>query len=1092
MLRRRFQNCKIMVGILLLEMVLGALVAQSQAQNIPATDLAPLLPPVIYAVQGVPLTVYYDNLILADEETKVIGFTAECELGHKGDRSWVIETKDAKPGVYSFKLSARTSTGKLHQATSRIVLSAPMSQQRSLRMLIVGDSLTDATWYPNRIATLLEENGQTDWSMIGTRKKWNALPNVQHEGYGGRAWPWFVRHHEAEPDIKANKFSSPFVFNQAENKPALDVDRYLEKHADGKKLDVITILLGINDCFTASRDPEKLTAEKLRWMFENAGRLVAEFRKVCPDAKIGICITPPSNSREAAFVANYKDNYPHQGWQLVLRELQQAQIKRFRDRERENIYLIPIELHVDATAGFPDDNAVHPNKLGYNQIGDAIYSWMAAMTASLPEPALEKRNDLKPTAAHPNDSGSADAPQETERLPGSKPLRPDADKLKVQRKQVFDYFDRQIAATQEHRDKRWQSDDLSLEAYQRFVESHRPKLRTMLGLVEGDARSGTAIVEHVTKNDVFQVERIFIPVTDGLTARGLLFTPHSVGKKPAIVICPDADTWPERLAQTSPLLDGHSTVLIMQSVERLVDHSYCEKTRGKDRRWILYRLGFVVGRTMPGLDVQDTLAAVEFLSHQENVDAGNISITGRGQGGMTALLTAALDTRISAVTVTDYFDCRNRCWAEPVDRRLRDQLLLFGDAELAAMIAPRPLTIQASPKFLADATAFDAEVKRATRFYQDTSSLRQLTIAKDIDTSLDAKHEFEFSEKEASAARDAHFEERLSWLRKQIDQSETKRYARWKILEQPAVEFPSIIEAMLNDYRQMTGSLPDDGTPPIVRSELALATESYRVFRVSIDVRKGVDVYGHLILPAGFEGKRPAVICQHGFGGMPEKISGVGMTSDSSYHEVGRKLAQKGYVVFAPTLMHIQPSEEVSRQTRQATAIGKMRLAMPLAKTNRVIDFLESLPSVDEDRIGYYGLSYGGYSAIWMAPLLDRLAVNIISGNFNDWRTKITSGELNTSYLRHTDEDMYSWDCLNRFTHPELIAMMSPRPVCIEYGNRDGITTPEWTAYAWKQTTAIRDYLGLTDRIHLYEFDGPHEINGVETFEFLDRWLKPE
>ncbi len=360
-----------------------------------------------------------------------------------------------------------------------------------------------------------------------------------------------------------------------------------------------------------------------------------------------------------------------------MRELQQAQIKHFRDREKENIYLIPIELHVDATAGFPDDNAVHPNKLGYNQIGDAIYSWMAAMTVSLPEPALEKHNDskkhndLKSTIANSSDNDSADAPQETERLPGSKPLHPDADKLEVQRKQVFDYFDRQIAATQEHRDKRWQTDDLSLEAYQRFVEIQRPKLRAMLGLVEGDPRSGTAIVEHITKNDVFQVERISIPVTDGLAARGLLFTPHSVGKKPAIVVGPDADTWPERLAQTSPLLDGHSTVLIMQSVERLVDHSYCDKTRSKDRRWILYRLGFVVGRTIPGLDVQDTLAAVEFLSRRVNVDAGNISITGCGQGGMTALLTAALDSRVSAVTVTDFLDCRNRCWAEPVDRRSR-------------------------------------------------------------------------------------------------------------------------------------------------------------------------------------------------------------------------------------------------------------------------------------------------------------------------------------------------------------------------------------------------------------------------------------
>ena len=123
--------------------------------------------------------------------------------------------------------------------------------------------------------------------------------------------------------------------------------------------------------------------------------------------------------------------------------------------------------------------------------------------------------------------------------------------------------------------------------------------------------------------------------------------------------------------------------------------------------------------------------------------------------------------------------------------------------------------------------------------------------------------------------------------------------------------------------------------------------------------------------------------------------------------------------------------------------------------------------------------------------LLDGVAVSIISGNFNDWRTKITSDEKNTSYLRHPDEDMSSWNCLNRFTHPELIAMMIPRPVAIEYGNRDGITTPEWTAYAWNQTKKIRDHLGQTDRIQLFEFDGPHEIHGIETFKFLDRWLKP-
>jgi len=45
-----------------------------------------------------------------------------------------------------------------------------------------------------------------------------------------------------------------------------------------------------------------------------------------------------------------------------------------------------------------------------------------------------------------------------------------------------------------------------------------------------------------------------------------------------------------------------------------------------------------------------------------------------------------------------------------------------------------------------------------------------------------------------------------------------------------------------------------------------------------------------------------------------------------------------------------------------------MRTGIELAKLHRVVDFHQSLPFVDPQRIGYYELSYGGYSAIWMPP----------------------------------------------------------------------------------------------------------------------------
>jgi dienelactone hydrolase len=688
------------------------------------------------------------------------------------------------------------------------------------------------------------------------------------------------------------------------------------------------------------------------------------------------------------------------------------------------------------------------------------------------------------------------------RLPNSEPLLPDAGDLQAQRKQISDYFQKQIETARDARDESWRPDYSSVEAYGSSLDGKRVRLRQMLGLIDGVEAVGPASVEKLGQDGGFIIERVTIPIAEGLAARGLLFTPTSSGTKPAVIICPDADVWPERLmgldgrtaafARVSQYLNGGSVVFVQQSIERLADHSYSDKTRSKDRRLILYRLGYVVGRTMPGSDVQDTLAAVDFLAKRKGVDARRISLFGHRQGGMTALLAAAVDSRITGSVVSDYFDSRDRCWAEPVDRRLRGRLIQFGDAELAALIAPRSLTIEASETFLGGATDFNVEHARALRFYEGISAKDRLKVVKRRVFKPRDSLSLKVDSVRVTGVRDRHFEERLAWLRNQIDASEAKRYARWGILEKPASKFPEIQQTMLKDYRRMIGALPEDGTPLKVRSELASTTEKFRIYRVTIDVRKGVDVYGNLVVPNNIKGKRPAVICQHGFGGYPNKITGLGMTNDTVYREYGRQLAEKGYVVFAPMLLHISPSEEVSRQMRQANAVDMMRLAIPLAKTERVIDFLESLPYVSADRIGYYGLSYGGYSAIHLAPLIDRLAATICSGNFNDWRSKITSDEVNTSYLRHPDEDMYFWNALNRFTHPELIAMSSPRPFCIEFGTRDGITSPAWTAYAWKQTQALFDHIGRPDRILLAEFEGRHEIKATETFEFLDRWLMPE
>lgn len=43
---------------------------------------------------------------------------------------------------------------------------------------------------------------------------------------------------------------------------------------------------------------------------------------------------------------------------------------------RENVFLVPIQLNLDPVDGYPANNGVHPNEAGYKQIGTSIYAWL--------------------------------------------------------------------------------------------------------------------------------------------------------------------------------------------------------------------------------------------------------------------------------------------------------------------------------------------------------------------------------------------------------------------------------------------------------------------------------------------------------------------------------------------------------------------------------------------------------------------------------------------------------------------------------------------------------------------------------------------
>lgn len=106
----------------------------------------------------------------------------------------------------------------------------------------------------------------------------------------------------------------------------------------------------------------------------------------------------------------------------------------------------------------------------------------------------------------------------------------------------------------------------------------------------------------------------------------------------------------------------------------------------------------MLGRTIAGLRIQETMAAIGYVPERSELDASRIGIFGLSGGGLVAAFTAALDERIGAAVVSGYTNTfrdsilnRRHCIDNYVPGLLRDAEM----ADWIGLIAPRPLFIEA-------------------------------------------------------------------------------------------------------------------------------------------------------------------------------------------------------------------------------------------------------------------------------------------------------------------------------------------------------------------------------------------------------------
>lgn len=744
-----------------------------------------------------------------------------------------------------------------------------------------------------------------------------------------------------------------------------------------------------------------------------------------------------------------------------------------------------------------------------------------------------------------------------EPLPGTAPLTWEEEDLSARMMDgAHEFVERQIAESIDKRQKHWNRDFSSLEAYTESVEPNRRRLREILGVVDerlpgtfeqfGDDANPALVAE----TDNYTIYQVRWPVLQDVFGEGLWIRPKH---QPTahIVALSDADQTPEELLGLAGKLapqqqwgrrlaeKGFEIVIpTLVNRERLAtEDSRLRRSDQTNREWI-YRQAFHMGRHIIGYEVQKVLAAVDCFE-QKGVSSDKIGVAGYGEGGMIAFYAAAVDTRIRGALVSGYFGPRQAVWSEPIYRNVWSLLHEFGDAEIASLILPRSLVIEYSecpqvvdqkgelktPTFEQVRAEVDCLPAKSRQWHQvsvvhgdagktvgpgSEEALRGLEGAlmgglsggkESEQVPADRRQAFDPAVRHGRAVQ--QLEDHVQQLIRQSEHVRDQFFLfnvmpelaerKWTTEKQrPIHDVAKFIEGakpFREKFRvEAMGTFDEPLLPPNARTRKILENDKWTAYDVVLDVYAELFAWGVLVIPKDIKPgeRRPVVVCQHGRNGLPrDTIDG----NKTAYNDFAAQLAERGFVTFAPHNLY-RGEDRYRWLDRKANTIKATLFSFIIAQHDQILHWLAAQPFVDGDRIAFYGLSYGGETAVRVPTILEGYCLSICSGDFNQWTRKVASTDQPFSFMRTIEWEMPYWNLGHTFDYAEMAYLMLPRPFMVERGHLDGVGRDRWVTHEYAKVRFLYAQLGLADRTQIEFFQGGHSINGEETFEFLERHLR--
>jgi cephalosporin-C deacetylase-like acetyl esterase len=504
----------------------------------------------------------------------------------------------------------------------------------------------------------------------------------------------------------------------------------------------------------------------------------------------------------------------------------------------------------------------------------------------------------------------------------------------------------------------------------------------------------------------------------------------------------------------------------------------------------------LIGQHIGRYFVNDGMRGVDYLSARKDVDPAHIGAFGCSGGGTATAYLGALDPRISvtgtACYITSLKEVMPATGAQDAEQTIPD--FLEQGLELADWVelaAPRPYAIISTTDDMfpyAGAKQSYEEAKRIYGLYGAEGKLQWITgpgghgnlgpISQQILAFMVKNLKGDSTVPKFTAYRPEHPDDLIVTPTGQIStslggetvESLTRKEAKGLIVTEKPVETKAALGALQEriraSVRAVAAITAQAGKAPEVTVGNKDQRDGYRVETLTIHSEPGIDLPA-LALISDTPGAKPAVLVLD-----ETPMARVAATPDM------QRLAKSGHVILiiqprgtssdAPAVTAAQAAQQSILGTNtgmalQAMVVGKSLVGMRADDAIRAVNWLVSLPEVEQSSITIYGRAAEGMVALHAAALDARIAHVIVENTLVSYHMALEAP------IHRSLSDIILPGVLLKYDTSDLIDAISPRSVVIvNPADAIGVTARDQAVN--KELAAVFESdrkLGLQDRVRV-------------------------